>query len=113
VDIKLQYNEIGRKYVAGQKSFFGPREYWSQQMADRILGTLEKKKVLDVGCGGGSDVAHFESRGANVFGVDPSSEMASTKICHFRIRRLISCLGVFHYTISRHLTGPIRKFTAC
>jgi 2-polyprenyl-3-methyl-5-hydroxy-6-metoxy-1,4-benzoquinol methylase len=40
----------------------------------RLLGTLEGKRVLDLGCGAGQAAVAFARQGARVIAVDPSSE---------------------------------------
>src|SRR4051812_39313825 len=40
----------------------------------RLLGTLEGKRVLDLGCGAGHAAVAFARQGARVIAVDPSNE---------------------------------------
>jgi SAM-dependent methyltransferase len=40
----------------------------------RLLGDVERKRVLELGCGDGSRAVELARRGANVIAVDPSTE---------------------------------------
>jgi ubiquinone/menaquinone biosynthesis C-methylase UbiE len=41
---------------------------------DQIDFELENKKLLDIGCGDGTDLAYFASKNAVIYGLDPSAE---------------------------------------
>lgn len=41
----------------------------------RLMGKVQGKQIIDVGCGSGVFAAELAERGANVIGVDPSREM--------------------------------------
>src|SRR4051812_48661962 len=40
----------------------------------RLLGDVERKRVLELGCGDGSRAVELARRGASVIAVDPSTE---------------------------------------
>lgn len=44
---------------------------------DQIDFELENKKLLDIGCGDGTDLAYFASKNAVIYGLDPSAEFIS------------------------------------
>lgn len=48
----------------------------------RLLGTVDGKRVLDLGCGTGHNAVVFAQQGAKVIGVDPSAE----RLAHARDR---------------------------
>jgi SAM-dependent methyltransferase len=75
MDIKRQYNEIGKQYIDGKKSFFLKKENWRAIATAKHLGNIQDKNILDIGCGDGGDYKIFESMGAKVFGIDPSELM--------------------------------------
>ena len=76
MDIKKQYNIIGRNYISGQKEFFSKREDEAIKFIKRSLPELKNRKVLDVGCGNGKDIKFLESLGSSdVYGIDVSKFM--------------------------------------
>jgi ubiquinone/menaquinone biosynthesis C-methylase UbiE len=44
---------------------------------DQIDFELENKKLLDIGCGDGTDLAYFAQKNAVIYGLDPSAEFIS------------------------------------
>jgi ubiquinone/menaquinone biosynthesis C-methylase UbiE len=54
-----------------QKGYF---DYATRKMFDRYLSGLDKKKVLDVGCGMGMSMDYFRDHGAVVTGIDITAE---------------------------------------
>jgi len=77
MDIRTQYNKIGKGYIEGQQAFFAKKEDNARKFIRKNLGNLKNKKVLDVGCGGGTDILFYEKLGADVYGIDPSKFMVN------------------------------------
>ncbi len=63
-----------------------------QPVTCALVGQVEGKRVLDLGCGTGRYCALLANLGATVIGIDPSSEMLEqakrqiTPLCHFELR---------------------------
>lgn len=70
-DIKEQYNGFHGTY---SNNLAEQNELSNRLFHEAIDFSLEGKKLLDIGCGDGSDLALLASRGAQVFGIDPSNE---------------------------------------
>lgn len=70
IQIKKQYNNFHEVYTEN----FSDDEISNSFFHSKIDFDLKDKKLLDVGCGDGTDLAILGKRGARVFGVDPSSE---------------------------------------
>lgn len=78
MNIKTQYNSIGKEYLQGQKEFFSEREHIGKKLITEFMGELSGKTVLDMGCGDGSDLETDINKGAaKVIGIDPSEYMVS------------------------------------
>lgn len=77
MDIKNQYNKIGKDYVDGREEFFKTKEDWSVVAMQKYLKNIGKSKILDIGCGGGYDLKILEQKGAEAFGIDPSQVMVN------------------------------------
>ena len=74
--IEKQYNLIGKDYIKGQSEYFSKREGEARKFIRKFLKNVQKKKVLDVGCGSGEDILACEKLGAKeVYGIDISSFM--------------------------------------
>lgn len=69
-NIKKQYNNFHKTYTEN----FHQDEASNTLFHQAIDFSLKGKKVLDVGCGDGIDLALIGVKGAKVFGVDPSRE---------------------------------------
>lgn len=68
-NIETQYNDFSTVYTANVgydaksiAAFYG-----------QVNFALKGKKLLDIGCGGGGDLAIFAAKGAIVHGIDPSA----------------------------------------
>lgn len=71
-DLRKQYNNIASDFSVSQKE----KNQLNRKLMYSIVGSdLDNKKVLDVGCGDGIDVAHYESIGADVIGLDNSENL--------------------------------------
>lgn len=69
-DIKKQYNNFHDVYIEN----FADDEVSNSLFHKTVDFNLHGKKVLDVGCGDGKDLAIFSKKSAIVFGIDPSIE---------------------------------------
>ncbi|WP_435010672.1 class I SAM-dependent methyltransferase [Tundrisphaera lichenicola] len=58
----------------------------------KVLSPLEGRRILDLGCGKGRFAAHLKAAGAEVVGVDLSSEMLAHAIGLDRVRASARCL---------------------
>jgi ubiquinone/menaquinone biosynthesis C-methylase UbiE len=70
--ISEQYDGFAEKY---SEVFFDNNQDSINVYFDYFDDSLKGKKVLDLGCGTGSDLAEMQSRGASIFGIDASKEM--------------------------------------
>lgn len=78
MNIQAQYDKIGKEYLSGQKVFFSEKEDIGTKFILKSLPSLEKKRILDIGCGNGKDMLLLESLGASqVYGLDPSAFMVA------------------------------------
>jgi len=68
--IQHQYNDFHEVYTEK----FTHNELSNTLFHEAFNFNVKGKKILDVGCGDGVDLAIFEQQGAKVFGIDPSSE---------------------------------------
>lgn len=71
-----QYNNIGSKFVDNHEvhNHEGNQQYY-KYFPEGLLS--ENKKVIDMGCGDGSDIFYFSSRGKSslLYGIDSSQKM--------------------------------------
>jgi len=71
-DITKQYNDFSKTYSDNLEvqDEVGNRAFYD------VLSSvdIQKKKLLDIGCGDGSDLANFEKMGAFPYGIEPSEE---------------------------------------
>jgi len=71
-----QYNEFADEYLKAQNAFYKNHENTSRQSLYREINfSIANKKLLDIGCGFGKDLAYFEKEGAEVYGIDLSERM--------------------------------------
>lgn len=78
MDIKKQYNNIGKSYISLQNRFFSQNEDVGTRFIKQMLPNLKGKIVLDLGCGEGKDIKLYEGLGAkHVYGIDSSEFMVS------------------------------------
>lgn len=76
MDIKKQYNKIGKKYVSEQAKFFGEDEDLATNFILKNLPDVKNKVVLDFGCGHGRNIKALEKlKAKRVYGIDPSRVM--------------------------------------
>jgi ubiquinone/menaquinone biosynthesis C-methylase UbiE len=78
MEIKNQYNQIGKNYISGQKDFFSKREGAAHNFLRSCLPDLNGKIVLDLGCGNGPDIQKIEELNPKeVWGIDISEVMVN------------------------------------
>jgi ubiquinone/menaquinone biosynthesis C-methylase UbiE len=86
VNIKKQYNSMGKEYISVQKKFFSIEEDKAMTFIKKCLPNLKNKVVLDLGCGNGKDMIVYELLGTKeVYGVDSSKIMIADgkkKVAH-------------------------------
>ena len=70
MNIQKQYDDFHNTYTEN----FTDDEVSNSLFHKTIDFNLSKKKLLDVGCGDGVDLAILSKQGAQVFGIDPSIE---------------------------------------
>ena len=76
MDIKTQYDAIAGEYIQGQKDYFANRPDEARNFIKKEIGDFHGLTLLDIGCGGGTDVVTYEQMGAAaVYGIDPSRSM--------------------------------------
>lgn len=76
IEIRTQYDAIGDAYTSGQKEYFSGKLDRGRELLGKLVGDLSGKFVIDMGCGGGSDILIYNSKGvAHIMGVDPSRKM--------------------------------------
>lgn len=77
IDLSRQYDKIGPAYLKGQKEFHGdkidaPRKF----IFDNLYLESSRTRILDIGCGDGSDIKYLEQMGLQtVYGIDSSEFM--------------------------------------
>ena len=64
------YNDIAKEYA---DEFFGTKAY--ERYIDNFLKVLNGKKILDVGCGNGTDCKYIKDKGYDINGIDISENM--------------------------------------
>lgn len=64
------YNDIAKLY---SDEFFGTKAY--EKYIDNFLKLLNGKKILDVGCGNGTDCKYIKGKGYDINGIDLSENM--------------------------------------
>ncbi|MCC7436655.1 class I SAM-dependent methyltransferase [Candidatus Nomurabacteria bacterium] len=69
-DIRKQYNNFHDLYTEN----FADDEVSNSLFHKTIDFNLEKKKILDVGCGDGKDLVILSKKTKKIFGIDPSIE---------------------------------------
>lgn len=71
------YDGIAHQFMDLQEEFYKDHahESGSRKMLYEALGDLTGKLVLDAGCGYGRDANYYQSKGAEVHGIDASEEM--------------------------------------
>lgn len=80
MNLKLQYNKISKRF----SSFHGDgNKFSNQEFFKRLSVSGDNQKLLDVGCGDGTDLLMYKSLGFDVYGIDSSKkllELAQEKI---------------------------------
>jgi 2-polyprenyl-3-methyl-5-hydroxy-6-metoxy-1,4-benzoquinol methylase len=92
-----------------QRYILRPRLWYSKEFRFRWLGDLSGQRVLDLGCGEGSNAILLAKAGAYVVGVDLSS--ASIKLCRARMAREgLEDRAEFHCTPLETFPLPAQTF---
>src|SRR3989344_2581680 len=68
-----QYNNIADKFRKADEEFTDVTRPLLYSLINAI--SLKGKKLLDLGCGYGKDLAYFDSKGAESYGIDCSAEI--------------------------------------
>ena len=79
--VKRRWDEAAKtwvKFVREGKDYY--REYLNGPALKRMMGEVERKKVLDIACGEGYFSRFFATVGAKVTGIDISSSLVSEAI---------------------------------
>lgn len=72
LDLRKQYNNFATQFAVSQET----KNQLNRQLMYKFVGNdLTGKKILDVGCGDGIDVAYYGSLGADATGLDSSEEL--------------------------------------
>jgi ubiquinone/menaquinone biosynthesis C-methylase UbiE len=69
------YDRIASQYVLSQKRFYRGRQDEATRTIFSLAKNLKGKKLLDVGCGNGDQLALACKKGAEVYGIDISPKM--------------------------------------
>lgn len=73
---KHQYDRIGKTYIEQkERTFTGNPDRTTTFFTDHLQ--LEDRAVLDLGCGGGTEITAYEDAGAHCHGIDISAFMIS------------------------------------
>lgn len=78
---KKQWNEAAKswvKFVRSGKNYYS--EYLNGPALKRMIGDVEGKKVLDMGCGEGYFSRFFAKAGAEVTGIDISEDLIKAAV---------------------------------
>src|SRR6266849_2238251 len=75
--IVKQYAAVPAKYLCAKRRYFLSHNDEAQPSVERWLRDRRSDaRLLDVGCGGGDDLARYRALGfKNLFGIDPSDTM--------------------------------------
>ena len=109
---------IWSSYYEGEESH--ARALWSTQIPDRVLrkrfDQYERDKtlpgrILDLGCGDGTNTVFMASKGCNVTGVDVAEKaisVAREKVLHFRLKCTFFVGEIFQMAdvLRRDVDGP-------
>jgi ubiquinone/menaquinone biosynthesis C-methylase UbiE len=83
--VSKYYDQMGEQYTLKQREFFSDKKDWSREKIRSAFNSIKGEKILDIGCGGGDDIAWFEKQGAEVYGIDISTamlELARKNVAH-------------------------------
>ncbi len=70
------YNHVGKAYSEAKREWQKKHTDPGERFVLQYIGDPSGKVLLDLGCGAGEEAAKYEQMGfAQVYGVDPSSEM--------------------------------------
>ena len=102
------------KEVRGGRAFFeqvAQYRYATQPFMQTLIGfqKFSKRRILEVGCGLGTDLRQFASAGAQVVGVDLSMQSVSLARQHFRA---FGTEGSFSQSDGEHLPFAGQSFDA-
>lgn len=95
MDIKTQYNNIGKQFIDEKKKFFAGNDDVATKFIMRSLPNLKNTTLLDLGCGGGDDIKIYGSMGAkNIFGIDSSEVMVEEAKKNVASPENITCASI-------------------
>lgn len=95
MDLSKQYNNFADDFsrLANGEDYKTTNKY-SKEIFYSYLGFIKQNmKLLDLACGDGTDMFHYENLGAEVFGIDASQEMLA--IAKQKLPKADIRLGVF------------------
>ena len=70
--LQKQYNNFSESFSFNQEN---KNQKNRKEMYEFVGNNLERKIVLDLGCGDGIDAEHYRRLGADVVGIDPSESL--------------------------------------
>ena len=79
MNLSKQYNNFADKYsrLAHGQDYSMSNKYSKEVFYKHLYFVKPKAKLLDIGCGDGIDMLHYQKLGAKVFGLDSSEEMVA------------------------------------
>jgi ubiquinone/menaquinone biosynthesis C-methylase UbiE len=93
-----------RLWAATYDSEANPLVALDRRTMSRLLGTVAPSRLVDVACGSGRWLLHFQRAGASVFGVDSCDAMLEQAAKHVSLRGRLLCGDAMHL--------PLRDGTA-
>lgn len=88
--LQKQYNNFSESFSFNQKD---KNQKNRKEMYEFVGNNLERKTVLDLGCGDGIDAEHYRKLGADVVGIDPSESLLNIAKQKYPEIKYINCLG--------------------
>jgi ubiquinone/menaquinone biosynthesis C-methylase UbiE len=70
------YDSLSQEFIEGKAAFLKDHPDFAREYISSKLTETSGKTLIDIGCGSGEDIAHYETLGfSSVYGVDPSEKM--------------------------------------
>lgn len=76
--IERQYDLVGKNYLHSQQRIYANSRDPATRFIRNHLPDLRNNKLLDIGCGSGTDIAYYEQQGSIAYGIDASGFMVTT-----------------------------------